>query len=211
MNMLDGMLVRVAVSAAILLAAADGSVRAQTAPTDGSPATSQERSAGPKWTFIDAVGYAGLGFGAGLAATWDLEGSGLGPPGEALAVVAATTLAGGVTGAVLGRRAESAAARGRRVGGLHRAAVLGGAALAGGTLGALAAAALVNPSVEGTPLGSDEQTVTLLVLAGTGAGAAYAWSRSEALESRSLAIAPVFLEGGRRGVRVVLGRSTLTR
>lgn len=37
-----------------------------------------------KWGLIDGVGYGGLGFGLGVAATWDMESDHFGPPGEAL-------------------------------------------------------------------------------------------------------------------------------
>lgn len=60
---------------------------------------------------------------------------------------------------MLGGRADRAIADGRAVEGPHRAAVLGGGVLAGGTLGALATVPLINSEGEGTFLGSDETTL----------------------------------------------------
>lgn len=157
---------------------------------------------GVKWSLYDAVGYGALGFGLGLAATWDMEGSGFGPPGAAVAIVGATTAAGIVAGAVIGNRAQRAVAEGRRVDGAHRAAVIGGVVLAGGTLGALAAVPLINSEGEGTALGSDEQTFALLALAGGALGSLYAWKHSDELSSRSIGVAPAVSESAGYGLRL---------
>ncbi len=66
-----------------------------TAQADGSPIARSPSN----WSVIDAVGYAGLGFATGLLTTWDMEGTGFGPPESALIVLAVTTVAGTVVGA----------------------------------------------------------------------------------------------------------------
>lgn len=66
-----------------------------TTQTDGSPIAPSASN----WSLIDAVGYAGLGFATGLLTTWDIEGTGFGPPEWALIVVGVTTVAGTVFGA----------------------------------------------------------------------------------------------------------------
>lgn len=68
-----------------------------------------------------------------------MEGEGFGPPAGALVVLGAGTVAGLVTGALIGRGAERAVAEGRSVGAGQRAAALGGVVLVGSALGALAA------------------------------------------------------------------------
>lgn len=173
-----------------------------------SPAPAQRPDASPspggglKWTLLDAVGFGGIGFGLGLAATWDMEGEGIGPPESALAVVGGTTAAGIVAGAFIGRRAQHGIGEGRPVGGAHRAAVLGGVVAAGAVLGALGAIPLVNGEGEGTPLGSDEQTVLLTTLAGGGLGALYAWKHSDELSGGSLRVTPAVSKATGYGVRI---------
>lgn len=147
-------------------------------------------------------GYGGLGFGLGLAVAWDMEGSDIGPPGTAVAVVGATTAAGIVAGTLIGNRARKTIAEGERIGGGHRAAVIGGVVLAGGTLGALAAVPLINSEGEGTALGSDEQTFALLALAGGALGSLYAWKQSDELSSRSIGVAPAVSGSAGYGLRL---------
>lgn len=158
--------------------------------------------AGVKWSVIDAVGYGGLGFGLGLAVAWDMEGSDFGPPGTAVAVVGATTAAGIVAGTLIGNRARKTIAEGERLGGGHRGAVIGGVILAGGTLGALAAVPLINAEGEGTALGSDEQTVALMALAGGALGSLFAWMHSDELASRSVSVAPAVFGRAGYGLRM---------
>ena len=157
---------------------------------------------GMKWSLIDAIGYGGLGFGVGLITTWDMEGSDLGPPGTALAVTAATTVAGTVAGAMIGKRAQNTMAEGGRLGGAHRAAVVGGVIMAGGTVGAVAAIPLINGEGEGTFLGSDEQTVALLVLAGGALGSVFAWKQRDQLAFRSVSVTPALVGIGRYGLHM---------
>lgn len=168
------------------------------AQTDAPPAS----TGGMKWTLLDAVGYGGLGFGLGLVAAADMEGDDIGPPGSALAVLGATTAAGFVAGAVIGRRAQNRIAEGRPVEGAHRAAVNGGVVMAGAILGTLAAIPLVNSEGEGTPLGSDEQTVGLMALVGGGLGSLYAWRHSGELSPRTISVAPAISGTAGYGMRL---------
>lgn len=184
---------RIPTMAAALMLMLLGVATPATAQTSDSPDSGGEI----RWSLINAVGYGGLGFGVGLVATWDLEGSDFGPPGAALAVIGATTVAGTVAGAIIGRRARNAIARGRSLSGAHRAAVMGGVVMAGGTLGAVAAVPLINAEGEGTFLGSDERTVTLLVLAGGALGSVYVWKQRDRLAFRSVRLTPVL--SGTRG------------
>lgn len=160
---------------------------------------------GAPWVLYDAVGYGGLGFGLGLAAAWGMENdSGFGPPGEALVVLGVGTVAGIVTGAILGSRAGHAVAEGRPLGTGHRAATLAGPVLAGGTLGALAAIPLINGEGEGTALGSDERTVGLLTLAGFAVGSVVAWRLSDELPVRGVQAGPAGDGGYRLRVQMEL-------
>lgn len=121
---------------------------------------------GLKWVVADGVGYGGLGFGLGVLVAQVVEGSGRGPvqptaaaqlsggsstsryalgnldlvyapDATTLAIVAAATKAGAVTGTMIGLDARRIAAAGGRVEGIHRAAVqkvaflVGSGALAG--------------------------------------------------------------------------------
>lgn len=175
------------------------------AQTDSSTAP----GGGVRWALLDAIGYSGLGFGLGLLAAWDMEGTSFGPPDEAVAVIAASTAAGLLTGAVIGRRAQNAIAQGRRPGGAHRAAALAGVAMAGGTLGALAAVPLINGEGEGTVLGSDEQTITVMMLGGTALGSLYMLRKRAAFPSNRIRVTPGIFGRGEYGlrVRVMHGRS----
>jgi hypothetical protein len=174
---------------------------------------------GLKWVVADAIGYGGLGFGLGVlvaraversggapvqpAASVQLSGGsytshyglgnldlGYGPDGTTLALVAAATMVGAVAGGMVGLDARRIATGGGRVEGLHRTAVLGGGVLAGGTMGALAAVPLVAGPGEGTPLGSDEQTVALLVGSGAFMGALFVRKYRHELGTKSISVTP---------------------
>lgn len=161
---------------------------------------------GVHWTVLDAIGYAGLGFGLGLLASWDLEGEDFGPPPAALVIIGSGTAAGLVGGALIGQRARRAVATGRSPTPAHRSAALAGLVLAGGTLGALAAVPLINPDGEGTPLGSDETTVLALAAAGTALGGLFAWSRRGSLTPGVRVTPEVRRDGGYgMGVRLPFG------
>lgn len=164
-------------------------------PAMAQSGVSPDRENGVNWSLLDAIGYGGLGFGLGLLAAWDMEGTDFGPPGEALALIGAATMAGTFGGAIMGNRAEDAIAKGHQIRGAHRAAVIAGVVLAGGTAGALASIPFVNSEGEGTPLGSDEQSVVLLVSAGAVLGSLYLWMRRDELTYQRFRIAPALLDG----------------
>lgn len=167
---------------------------------------SSDQEGGFDWSLLDAIGYGGLGFGVGLLAAWDMEGADIGPPGEALALVAGATLAGTLGGWIMGDRAEDAIARGHELRSAHRAAVIAGVVLAGGTAGALASIPFVNSEGEGTPFGSDERTVALLVGAGAVLGSLYVWMRRDELIHPRFRIAPALPGPNRYGLQVRVRR-----
>lgn len=171
------------------------------------PATAQSNgtsgsSDGAKWGLIDGLGYGGLGFGLGVAATWNMESNHFGPPGEALVIIGASTVAGTILGAVVGSRAQRTITAGRSLEGPHRIAVIGGAVTAGGTLGALASIPLIEGQGEGTVFGSDEQTFTLLGLAGGVLGALYVWKHRNEFSSRNVSLTPVITRVAGYGLRI---------
>lgn len=137
-----------------------------------------------------------------MATTWDLEGSGFGPPDAALVIIGATTVAGAVAGAMPGSRAEHAICEGRRLGSAHRAAVAGGAVLAEATLGAVSVVPLINREGEGTFLGSDERTVSLPALTGGTLGFLYVRSKWGQLAVRSVSLAPALSANGAFGMQM---------
>ncbi len=118
--------------------------------------------------FLNALGYGITGGSLGLAATANATCTGefICIPGE----MVAATLGGTVLGLVLGSRVASGAnravAEGRPVSGGRLAALGFGTVVGGATLGLLVGAVLTNPSGEGTILGTDEQTLSILALAG---------------------------------------------
>ena len=168
------------------------------AQDNGSPPSSR----GAGWGIIDGIGYGGLGFGVAVAATWDMESDHFGPPVTALMIIGASTVAGTVLGAVMGSRAQRTVAAGRPLDGAHRVAVIAGGVMAGGTLGALTSAALIQGEGEGTVLGSDEQTFTILVLVGTALSSLYVWRHREELTSGGIGLAPEVHGSGKYGLRV---------
>lgn len=163
--------------------------------------TADPPAPGASWTVLDAIGYAGLGFGAGLVAAWDLDGNDFGPPPLALGIILGSTVTGMASGAVLGHLARRSVTDGRPLSTGHRAAALAGVAMAGGALGALAAVPLINPSGEGTFLGTDERTILLTTGAGLALGSLYAWRVRDQLRSRSVRFTPE-VRGDRIGLRI---------
>lgn len=175
------------------------------APLPGQAASPDSaRAPGAALTIADAVGYAGLGFGLALLGTWDMEGDGFGPPSAAVAIIGVGTLAGLLGGAVIGQRARRAIAAGDPLTPAHRTASLAGVALAGGALGALAAVPLINPSGEGTFLGSDERAVTLLTASGLALGSLYAWRLGPRLGPSAVRLTPEARGDGGFGLRLWL-------
>lgn len=174
--------------AAILLLGAPARASAQ----DDLPSASADRV---RWALYDGIGYGGMGFGLGLIAAWDMEGSGFGPPGVAIATIIGATVAGTVAGTMIGRRAQNVLDTGQPLTGAHRVAAMGGVALFGAALGALAAIPLVDGEGEGTFLGSDEQTVTLTVVSGGALGWFYIWNRRDDFSSRQISVSPTARDG----------------
>lgn len=171
------------------------------APNPASGQTADPPAPGVSWTILNGVGYGLLGFGAGLLAAWDLDGDDFGPPPLAMGIILGSTVTGMAGGAVLGQRARRSVTAGRPLSTAHRSAALTGVALAGGTFGALAAVPLINPSGEGTFLGSDERTIILTTGAGLALGSLYAWRVRDHLRSRSVRFTPE-VRGDRFGLRI---------
>jgi hypothetical protein len=156
---------------------------------------------GGKWLLLDAVGYAGLGFGAGVLAN---RSTPLTQSGEVtiLATVGTATIVGLLTGAALGQRAERTLSRGDALGTGQLLSVAGGAVLGGATLGALAAVPLIAPDGEGTVLGTDEQTFAILAGAGTVLGSLYVWRHWNRLTRGMIEIIPATDGNGQYGLRL---------
>lgn len=148
------------------------------------------------WTLVDGLGYGGAGTGVGAMIAWDME------PEQGRGVIAATTGAGIVVGALVGRAADRALARGEPLGDGHRAAVVAGSVLAGAAVGALASVALIEGEREGTFMGSDEATFTAFTVGGGVLGAAFAWSRRDALRPRGVTASPTISDDRGVGMRV---------
>ena len=159
---------------------------------------------------LNALGYGMLMGSLGLAATANATCEGADficiPP-----QTVAATLGGAALGLALGARMSTAAnravAEGRRVQGAHLAGLSVGTVLGGATLGLVAGALLVNPTGEGTILGSDEQTLTLLALAGGTLGVLHlrrSWPRltgaTGAPDPTLFDVNPVALVHGRLGM-----------
>jgi hypothetical protein len=156
---------------------------------------------GGKWRLLDAVGYAGLGFGAGVLANLSTPTTGSGEV-TILATVGTATIGGLVTGAVVGRRAEQSLSRGDALGTGQLVAFAGGAVLGGATLGALAAVPIIAPDGEGTVLGTDEQTFAILVGAGAVLGSLYVWRHWNRLTRGMIEITPATDGKGHYGLRL---------
>ena len=160
------------------------------------PVRLQPEGGGGRWALVDALGYGGVGFVAGLAAAWDSE------IGEGLATVALSSLAGTAVGAVIGGRASSRIRRGEPLGGASRFAVSAGSILAGATLGACAAVPLINGEGEGTPLGSDESALAILMGGGTALGFWYLARHNGDFDSARVGITPIRTIDSAYGLRV---------
>lgn len=170
------------------------------APASAQVPDADEPRGAPMWSLFDAVGYGGLGFGIGFM----MAPKDLGSIGAGAAMIAAGGVAGLVIGARLGRRAEAAVERGEEITPGHRTGVVGGVVLAGATLGAVASIPLLNNQGPGTALGSDEQTVGILVLAGSALGALYVWRNSDGLAPKRVDVAPAVIGGRQVGLGIHL-------
>jgi len=161
-----------------------------------SPVRLQPEGVSGRWGLVDAVGYGGVGFLAGVFAAWDSE------MGEGVTTIGLSSLAGAAIGAVIGSHASSRIRNGEPVGGTSRFAVSAGAILAGATLGACAAVPLINGEGEGTPLGSDETTLALTMGTGTLLGAWYLRRHTDEFNSARVGITPIRTIDSAYGLRV---------
>jgi hypothetical protein len=162
-----------------------------------SPAQAQSSRA------LNTLGYGATGAVAGALATADATCDG---PGFVCipSVAVAATLGGLVVGAIIGNtlssRANRTVAAGRPVGGGHLTALSVGTVLGGATVGLVAGSLLINPTGEGTLLGSDEQTLTLLTLAGATLGVLHLRRNWGRLTGTSIEVQPALFTNGRPGV-----------
>lgn len=162
------------------------------------PTRAQAREGGGRWTLIDAVGYGGVGFLAGLAAAWDQE---IGP---AVGTIALGSVAGVVAGAAIGHNASSRIRDGEPLGGASRFAVSVGTIFAGASLGACAAVPLINDEGSGTPLGSDESTLAILMGTGTLLSAWYLRRHTAEFNGARLRVTPIRTIDSAYGLRVAV-------
>lgn len=160
-----------------------------------SPVRLRPEDGGGRWTLVNAVGYGGAGFLTGLAVAWDKDIDG------AVATIGLFSLAGVVTGAAIGSHASSRIRSGEPLSGASRLAVSAGALLAGATLGACAAVPLINGEGAGTPLGSDESALGILVGTGTLLGAWYLRRHTGDFDGARLGISPIRTRDSAYGLR----------
>ncbi len=169
----------------------------------------QEPPAGARevpWALIDAVGYGGLGFALGFGVGVPLSEGGIGPSPGAILTMAGGIIAGTVSGAIIGKRASYRLSRGDSLTSAHRSAVVLGSALAGGTLGALAAIPLISGQGSGTPLGSDEQAFAICAGTGIALGALFGVSRSIPVRRHVVSVAPIIVTRKRMLVAIRIQR-----
>ncbi len=169
-----------------------------------SPENAQSQTSG----FLNGIGYGFAGGAFGLAATANATCQGsdfICIPGE----MVVATLGGGLLGIILGStvssRANRTVAEGRPLGGGHLAAVTVGTVLGGATLGLIVGGVLTNPDGEGTIFGSDQQTLTIMALAGGTLGflgLRRNWNRLTGVGGRPLLLEaePLALVHGRPGL-----------
>jgi hypothetical protein len=161
------------------------------------------------WGLLDLLGYGVLGGAtgiviAGTAASGESWDSGTGVA-LVLGGLAGGLWAGVLVGGEIGARAERAITQGRTISPGHRAAVALGVVLTGATLGAIPAGVLVGRgSEEGTPLGSDEQTIGLLTGAGASLALLYVKAKWSQLAGTTVTATPFIREHGQMGLLVRL-------
>lgn len=170
------------------------------------PARAQTRLPDPEghapWPLIDSLGYGALGLGLGVLVASSMEpSSGFGPDGGQVVSILLGTIGGTVAGLEIGGRAIQKSDARRLGSGHHTAAVLGTVFLGAG-LGALAAVPQVSGEETDTSFGSDEETVTLFTMVGTGLGALGAWWLWGDLTPNGIAVAPTMTTGGELGLQL---------
>ena len=162
------------------------------------PMRSQSDGERGRWALVNAVGYGGVGFLAGVAAAWDQE------IGAAVGTIALGSVAGVATGTAIGRRAASRIRSGEPLSGTSRFAVSAGTILAGASLGACAAVPLINGDGAGTPLGSDESTLAILMGTGTLLSAWYLRRHAHEFNGERVGITPIRTIDSAYGLRVAV-------
>jgi len=161
-----------------------------------SPVRLESEGGSGRWGLVNALGYGGVGFLAGVAAAWDSDLEG------AVATIGLSSLAGVVVGTAIGRHASNRIRNGEPLSGTSRFAVSAGTILAGATLGACAAVPLINGEGEGTPLGSDESALAILMGGGTALGVWYLTRHRGDFAGARLGITPIRTKDSAYGLRV---------
>ena len=160
------------------------------------PAEPRREGGTGRWGLVDAVGYGGVGFLAGVVAAWDSDID------QAVPTIGLTTLTGLVIGAAIGHHASNRIRSGAPPSGASRSMVSAGAILAGATLGACAAVPLINGEGEGTPLGSDETALAILMGGGTLLGVWYLRRHNSDFNGTRLGVTPIRTRDSAYGLRV---------
>ena len=161
-----------------------------------SPVRLESEGGSGRWGLVNALGYGGVGFLAGVAAAWDSE------IGEGVATIGLSSLAGVVVGAAIGGHASNRIRNGEPLSGTSRFLVSTGTVLAGATLGACAAVPLINGEGSGTRLGSDESALAILMGGGTALGVWYLTRHRGDFDGARLGIAPVRTIDSAYGLRI---------
>jgi hypothetical protein len=170
-------------------------------------ATQVAPASGQASTALSSLGYGTLGMVIGAAATAGAtcqSADFICIPGETVAAVLIGGLAGGALGAGVASSANHRVEDGRPVGGARLAGVAMGTVLGGAAIGALGSAILVNGEGEGTPLGSDEQTISLFTLGGAAFGVWHLYRNWGALNGAPVDVRPVVAPDGHFGLRARL-------
>lgn len=158
-------------------------------------------------TVLNSLGYGTLGMAIGAAATAGATCQSaelICIPGETIAAVLIGGLAGGALGAGFASSANRRVEDGQPVGGARLAGVVMGTVLGGAVIGGLGSAILINGEGEGTPLGSDEQTVAIFMLGGAAFGVWHLHRNWGALNGAPVEVRPAVAPDGQFGLRARL-------
>jgi len=158
-------------------------------------------------TALNSLGYGTLGMAIGAAVTAGATCQSeefICIPGETIAAVLIGGLAGGALGAGIASSTNRHVADGQPAGGARLAGVVLGTVLGGAVIGGLGSAILINGEGEGTPLGSDEQTIALFMAGGVAFGAWHLHRNWGALNGTPVEVRPVVAPDGHFGLRARL-------
>jgi hypothetical protein len=133
-----------------------------------------------------------------------MPSDGFGPSEGAVVTIAAGTIAGIVTGSMIGARARRSIARNEPLSPAKQTAVIIGVTSAGAVVGAIASVPLIESEGEGTPLGSDEFTFASLTTAGAILGLLYTVRRWDEMRGRRVSVVPVVGRQGQLALNVGL-------